>query len=440
MSESKGATKAVDVLVDAIRAEEPPALDWDVVERSLLARVRRGEGARPVARPSSGAWRVLSFAAAAAIVPVALSMGSGSGGALVTNEEVRAVDAAAVAAFPGSTDAHDLTTLRSGDAIEAKGDAVTFADAGKVRWTLSPESRLIVRSPLQEGAIPGRPGAVSKLPTTAAGVGHVVRLERGSLRVEVEPDLVKEGLVDILAVEVGNTRVAVHGTVFTVTVLDGEVVVDVERGVVTVGPTGQRGATTGYQLPAGSRAAFSLDGGRSARWVSHDDAAPIAAAPRRVASAPALPIAAAPAVPAAPTEPALDDVPAVMDPPPASAAKVALGPKSAAATQAEEAPVDVAPAPSEVATPPKPSMTSGGVQAGLRRCFSQAHPSSSVDGPKLTASSTFTLTIRADGTVKAAQFNPPLPSIQGCAAFVWGASFAPAAADYTLSIPVQLSQ
>ncbi len=345
-----------------------------------------------------------------------------------------------VAAAPGGVGARDLTALRSGDAIEAKTDAVTFADAGNVRWTLSPDSRLVVRSPIQGEAGSGRPGAASRTPVEQTGVGHVVRLERGSVRVEVQPDLVKDGLVDVLAVEVGNTRVAVHGTVFTVTLRDGEVVVDVEHGVVTVGPAGQRGATTGYQLAAGSRAAFSLDGGRSARWLPRDATAVqrIAVAMPRPPAATAAPSGPAAARAAEPAVTATDDVPAMMDPPPSASTKVAA--KSVDETPYPDEAASAAPPPSTTAAPPKPVMSTGGVQSGLRRCFLQAHPPTSIDGPKLTASSTFTLQIKADGSVKGAQFNPPLPSIQGCAAFVWGASFAPAAADYTLSIPVNLSQ
>jgi len=421
MNQSKGAMRAVDYMVDAIRAEQPPEVAWDAVERSLLQRVRQGEGARPTARPSSGLWRVLSFAAAAAIVPLALSLG-GQGHPTTITEETRAVDVTQVAAAPGEAGARgerDLGALHSGDAVDATASAVTFADAGKVRWTLSPDSRLVVREPLPE-----------------SGVGHVVRLEHGSLRVEVQPDLVRQGLVDVLAVEVGNTRVAVHGTAFTVTLRDDEVIVDVEHGVVTVGPTGQRGATTGYQLPAGSRAAFSLDGGRRARWVPPETAKPAQAiaavggnAPRATATVAAL----------APSDADVnDDVPAMMDPPPAP--KLALGAKSSAASTDHDTPADpAAPATTgAVEAPAKPLLTAGAVQAGLRRCFAQAHPTSA--GAKLTAASTFTLVINADGSIAGAQFNPPLPSIQGCAAFVYGGKFAPAAAQYTVAIPVQLSQ
>ena len=44
-------------MVDAIRADEPPELDWDAIERSLMQRIKKGEGARPVARLRRGRAR-----------------------------------------------------------------------------------------------------------------------------------------------------------------------------------------------------------------------------------------------------------------------------------------------------------------------------------------------------------------------------------------------
>lgn len=440
MSESNRAMRAVDAMVDAIRADEPPELDWDAVERSLLARIRKGEGARPAPRAVSGAWQVLAFAAAAAIVPIGLSLGSRSADVPVAAEQVHVVDVATVATAQGEAGARgdrDLSSLKSGDAVEAADQAVSFADAGRVRWTLSPDSRLVVRSPIGGNGDASKPGAAPRVAGLDAGVGHVVRLERGSLRVEVQPDLVKHGLVDVLAVEVGRTRVAVHGTAFTVSLRDGEVVVEVEHGVVTVGPTGQRGATTGYQLPAGSRAAFSLDGGKHARLLGPAKtkaSEPIAATNTHAPdTAPALTVAPHVAPPS-------DDTPSMTDPPAPSHARSTPVAANAPATPSAADAAANEPAPSVAAEPPKAVMNAASVQAGLRRCFLQAHPSSSGDGPKLTASSTFTLKIKADGSLEGAQFNPPLPSIQGCAAFVWSGKFAPAASGYTLSIPVSLSQ
>jgi hypothetical protein len=459
VTESKGAMRAVDRMVDAIRAEEPPDLDWEAVERSLLVRIRRGEGAKPAPRPVSSVWQVLAFAAAAALVPLGLSAAGGSAHGPAA-AAVRAVDASQVAAAPGEAGARgerDLGALRSGDAIEAKASPVTFTDGGKVRWTLSPDSGLVVRAPFVGPEAEPVAGGRRELRAHVApsGIGHVVQLTRGSIRVEVEPELAKQAFVDVLAVEVGNTRVAVHGTVFTVTLRDGEVLVDVEHGVVTVGPTGQRGATTGYQLPAGSSAAFSLDGARSARWIPRGAATPAEAVAALETRRPGV----AGAVfdrasePAAVLEPApepavlLDrvpdvavdrDTPAVIDPPPAPAAK------PSAPAQVEPSPPaskdGAAAQPEPAAEPPKPTMTTASVQAALQRCFQQAHPRSSADGPKLTGASTFTLKIRADGSVESAQFSPPLPSIQGCAALVYGGRFQTGTSSYTLAIPVQLTQ
>ena len=76
-----------------------------------------------------------------------------------------------------------------------------------------------------------------------------------------------EGLVEAFAVEVGGTRVAVHGTAFSVKREGDRVLVDVVHGTVAVGPVGHVGATTGHLLVGPSRASFSLDGGRTARLL-----------------------------------------------------------------------------------------------------------------------------------------------------------------------------
>lgn len=440
MSESNGAMRAVDVMVDAIRADEPPQVDWDAVERSLLQRIRKGEGARPAPRASSGVWQVLAFAAAAAIVPLGLSLGSRSADVPAVAQEAHVVDVATIAAAQGEAGARgdrDLTSLKSGDAVEASDQAVSFADAGHVRWTLSPDSRLVVRTPIGGDAEASKPGAARRASALETGVGHVVKLERGSVRVEVQPDLVKNGLVDVLAVEAGHTRVAVHGTAFTVTLRGEEIVVEVEHGVVTVGPAGQRGATTGYQLSAGSRAAFSLDGGKHARLLGSSvtkASDPIAATHVRSPDvAPALTVAPQVAPPS-------DDTPSMMDPPAPSHARAAPAASNAPAIAGTAGSQANEPSPDVATEAPKSLMNAASVQAGLKRCFVQAHPPTSVDGPKLTATSTFTLKVKADGTLEGAQFNPPLPSIQGCAGFVWSGRFASAPAGYTLSIPVNLSQ
>ena len=84
-----------------------------------------------------------------------------------------------------------------GDIIEAAGAPVRFGHEGALSWTLEPGSRVQVR-------------AMGK-----AGVGHVVALERGSLRAEVTPRDASEGMVEAFArhVNLRPSMIAVVGDI-----------------------------------------------------------------------------------------------------------------------------------------------------------------------------------------------------------------------------------
>jgi hypothetical protein len=82
---------------------------------------------------------------------------------------------------------------------------------------------------------------------------------------EVVPRHDSDELVESFVIEAGTTRVAVHGTVFSVSREGDELTVDVTRGSVTVGPAGYRGATSGHLLIGPARASFSLREARLAR-------------------------------------------------------------------------------------------------------------------------------------------------------------------------------
>lgn len=413
-------TPVVDHMVRALWVDEPPPMDWSRTESALMRRIAAGEGARPTVRSSTGAWRALSFAAAAAVIPLALSL-SASAPLEPTAATPHVVDLDAIAAAPAQTGALDLGSLRAGDVVEASHGAVAFADAGRVTWTLAEGSRAVVRSPVE-----------------ASGLGHVLKLERGSVRVEVAPDLVKDVFMDALAVEVFGTRVAVHGTAFTVSLEQGEVLVDVEHGVVTVGPVGQRGTTTGYQLPAGSTAAFSLDA-RHGRFVHRPKTSAVAALSARAPDM--APVAAAPtnAAPEAPAPNAIvstGDVPTDAMPSPARPARTSPNAAPEPAPTESAAPASPAVEPTTTA-PSKPIWSTASVLAGLRRCFDQAHPASPT-AAMFSVSSTFHLVTDETGAIKSARFTPALPTIQGCATFVFGGRFPSGPATY--DIPVQFSR
>jgi hypothetical protein len=295
-----------------------------------------------------------------------------------------------------------------GDVIRAGDAPVRFSQAGLVSWTLEPGSALRVRS---------------------TGVGHTVALESGSIRAEVTPRDPSEGLVEAFAVEVGRTRVAVHGTAFSVTIEGPRAVVDVEHGAVAVGPIGNAGATTGHLLVGPARASFSLDGGHTARLLDRPLQATASAAP-----APA-PVAAADTEARA-DRAALHDEPAappVERPAPGAAqAPGAVAPAHGSAHPAEGAAPALAAAP---AAPEPPRLTVATVRARLDRCFRQTFEAGSF-APGFSTSHTLHIEVKPDGSVLSARFDPPLkPEMASCAG---GAIFGGRFADDTghLDIPI----
>ncbi|WP_437775488.1 FecR domain-containing protein [Sorangium sp. So ce1097] len=418
MSGAKQYERAREHMEQQLRAEEPPEPRWDAIERELFARIDRPAPARCAAPPRrSPLGRALGFAAAAAAIALAIvAAGRSAPPVAVAPAPPRARDLAEIPRAPGAADDLDFRALRPGDSIEAAAHAVSFADVGSVRWTLLPDSRAVVRA------------------VGAAGVGHVIALERGSVRADVVTRAPEEGLVEAFAVEVDGTRVAVHGTLFTVTRLDGRVEVDVEHGTVAVGPAAYRGATTARLLVGPSRGTFSLDGGRDARLLqrpAEQDSAPAAAsppparppAPQRPATAGAhqpsgsAAVAAAAAHDEEPAAPAASSVGEPIAPPPAEPAPADAGPAAAQPSAA-------APAAEAQQAPPPPALTPASVQSLLSSCFA----GETAGGPssvRRSIVSTLRISVRPDGSVAGVRFDPPLrPALQACAEGLYRGRFA----------------
>jgi hypothetical protein len=417
VSQTHDEIRALRVMVDELRAEPAPELAWDAIEQRLLSRISSHVGARPGAeslhlegaprllpvplqfapppRASSPLMRVFGFAAAAAVL--ALGVGSITHDSEVPQAAAPArhvIESTAVAFAPGSaprSNARDLSTLRPGDVVEAGDAPVTFGQAGLAQWTLAPGSALRVRS---------------------VGVGHTVALERGSLRAEVTPRDASEGLVEAFAVEVGGTRVAVHGTAFSVTIEGNRAVVDVEHGAVAVGPVGYAGATTGHLLVGPSRASFSLDGGRSARFVERvAQPSLVAVLPEgarerpavdvdEVREAPAVVARAEGAVAAAP-KPALSAHASAN--PAVDAPTVAVGGGTAPPAAIPEPEVREAPVVAAVL----PVLSIAGIQGRIARCFKH-DPAADPTAVRVSVSSTLTITLEADGSVRKMGLSPAL--------------------------------
>ncbi|WP_437752840.1 FecR family protein [Sorangium sp. So ce1389] len=426
MSGAKQYERAREHMEQLLRAEEPPEPRWDAIERELFARIEKPAPVRRAAPPQrSPLGRALGFAAAAAAIAFAiLAAGRSAPPVAATSTPPRARDVAEIpraAGDAGMAGDLDFRALRPGDSVETAAHSVSFTDVGSVRWTLLPNSRAVVRA------------------VGTAGVGHVIALERGSVRADVVTRAPEEGLVEAFAVEVDGTRVAVHGTLFTVTRLDGRVEVDVEHGTVAVGPAAYRGATTARLLVGPSRGTFSLDGGRDARLLQRpaqpDSAPPVA--PPEPSRPPALPrpttasahppsgAAALAAVGAASDEPAAASASAVAEPlPPPPAELASAEPASTTSAPVAAAPVAAAPASEPQVASAPPAFTPASVQSMLSSCFARESAGSSSSVRKSIVS-TLRISVRPDGSVASMRFNPPLrPSLQACAEGLYRGRFA----------------
>src|SRR4029079_6822731 len=129
------------------------------------------------------------------------------------------------------------------EAAESGAEPLSYHRAGVVSFTLAPRSRVEMAS--------SDPGSMT------------VTLIHGSIHADVIPHPNGEAF----AVEIDRTRVAAHGTSFTVTRHENHAMVDIEHGAVAVGPVGHPGSTQGWLLVGPDRAMFSLDGAREATWL-----------------------------------------------------------------------------------------------------------------------------------------------------------------------------
>lgn len=353
--------RAVRLLAEEAAREPAPDLDWARVEQRLSRAIdERAESPR---RTFVG-WTVAAAGlAAAAAVALALH-GRAAPNAAPSAPTVARVLTPAAAGLPDDRPiVLNGDALAAGDAVEAAAAPLTVDNAARASWTLAPGSRAEV-------------AAIAKGPEGAI----TLRLVRGSVHAEV----VHRDRPETFAVEIDRTRVAVHGTSFTVTRSGDRALVEVAHGAVAVGAAGHPGATQGYLLTDGQRGSFSLDGGRDVVWLSpHVEAPP--AAPLLVAGAGQSDEATTPAAQPSPVA----------------------------------TPIATAQAPGKPAAPLPATLTEPDYRPGLgmilgevARCYERQTASS---GVHFSVATSITLSIRPDGSVSGL-FDPPLsPTLMGCA-------------------------
>jgi hypothetical protein len=279
-------------VIDDVRREDVPGIDWDSMEDALMEKVQSTPRAQTQHFTTSFSLRwAVALAAICTAGAAALVFGQPpqqAQSAATTSEAPAPVVPAA-----GKLDGQ---TLATGTAVSAEADDVTVEHEGHVTWTLERGSAAHLES-------------VGEIVTVA--------LDRGVVSARVVKSLRPETFV----VRVENTRIAVHGTAFRVERLGKSVNVRVTEGVLGIGPVGG----PAFELRAPGAATLNLDGARV------DQKKPVSSAPRR--STVEAPVVAAEkeGAPAA-EEPGLAVEPEAVLPPPEHAAvvKVAPPPKGAA--------------------------------------------------------------------------------------------------------------
>jgi ferric-dicitrate binding protein FerR (iron transport regulator) len=322
-------------LVREARAESTPDLDWSRIEERLVLQAERATPQPAKSSRQPWAWGGLALAAAATVWLV-------SAGSPVTRLPLSRSDTENLAPPVRNGD-----SLAIGSRIETADGEAMVMHPGRAQWTLAPGSSAVL-------------------------AGHderiTVQLERGSVLSHVVPSPKPETFV----VEAAGTRVAVHGTVFRVALSSGRVIVDVQEGIVGVGPLG---SAPSFFVSAASHAEFAADG----RSGSVDGK------PVRVGAA----------------------------------ARSEAGKPTATRGSFAAAPGD-APAPAPAAELPyEPSIND--IEAGIARivdvtstCFRERTPGN--DGVEITVRTALSLNIVASGEVTDVDFQPPLsPAAAACA-------------------------
>jgi hypothetical protein len=288
------------------------------------------------------------------------------------------------------------TELRPGDVLETQGAVAFFAKNGpdkglKVAWELEDRSRATV---VKDGA------------------ALILALERGAVEAQVTPVPGGEAFaVDVApprsaqarsteeAAPTGATRIAVHGTHLRVSVSGPLATVDLNEGVVSIGPAPRAGATTGTLVTAPAHVEIDtrdpehtlrVDHGPSTVRPPVDLAASMLEPPTRapLAAAPPIPLGPEPLERRAPASPAAAPAPQLPPPPKA------------------DAPAHL-PAPD-----PNAEQT---ILAAIKAC--DAGRPKSADNVRVMISSKLELRVGAEGMVELARFDPPLtPELQTCAA------------------------
>ncbi len=279
------------------------------------------------------------------------------------------------------TDSNDPAGFVVGDAIEVADQPLVFESKDTAASTA--RKSIFAMDPAGEKA--GARIKVSKATGTL-----VLALERGAVEADVTPVRDGEAFAIDVAGPTGTTRVAVHGTHLRVAKKGNLVTVDLTEGVIAIGAPGE-GRTQGREIKAPAHVELDAGSDPSAARVTTEARAAWSLDLVSEGRSPLLPI-----------------------PPP-----FVPGSGHASTSTVKHLPVPpVSGAPSASAAPIIPLSQGAArtaIQVDVKRCAAQG----AANGGSVTirVESTLTVDVRADGTVAATRFDPPLsPAIQECSA------------------------
>jgi ferric-dicitrate binding protein FerR (iron transport regulator) len=368
---------------EGLGVREAEKVDWQSVDEGLFARIaaeRHAERAR-FAPGRERAWAITGAAALAAAGVVAI-VAARSGHEPVPVASPAPADEALASivrvegeglALVGSAVAGRGSPIQLNDTIEAAGGDVLVERAGKLRFLLEK-------------------GSMARVTHGQGGRGPLVlALERGA----VEADVVPVATGEAFAVDVGPSRVAVHGTHLRVSRDEEHGRIDLSEGVVAVGDAPRAGPVLGAIVTAPAHVEFLASDARGTLRVAHDAAS---------LRAPVDLGAVATVVPTASAEGAASDRAASSR---GEAAARSTGP-TAIARAPESHPASSFSPSSAPATSPEQTLANAvwACMAGRPRA----------ENVTVLVSTTLHLDVGDDGTVKSARFEPPVvPDVNECA-------------------------
>jgi ferric-dicitrate binding protein FerR (iron transport regulator) len=371
---------ALDRLVREARADlgtrAADQVDWARVDRELFRRIEAEKATEQLSSSRGRGWAITSgaLAAAAAVAFVVAKSGTMS----TEHQRGAAAEAAGiVAAIEGGAllvDDKAATVgvvLHEGDSVDARAARATVDRPGKLTFVL------------ERGAQVGV--------THVQSASLVVALQEGA----VEADVVPVANGEAFAVDVGSSRVAVHGTHLRVARSGEHVVVDLNEGVVSLGDAPRAGSTLGVLITAPAHAEFTAGQSETTLIVTHDPAAVRQPMTITAADQPT-------AVSAIPGPARLPAMARQTGP----VGHVAAGP----APTATQRPAPVAPAAPAPVVEVDPTTA---IAAAVRSCFrDHLHG----DGVTLVVNTTVHLELGEDGSIRTARFDPPVaPDVNSCA-------------------------